>query len=121
MERSKSIYAAFCYGPDDMSGSWLWCEVGHRKPDPTKPFYADVVNGAWQLYYDPAGRQGIVMATKQIIMPLRLACFGHPPKDWWKNTESERDPYGYNKIIEHHLRTGEYRGIPDFFINQGDI
>lgn len=107
-EKSSSVYAALCYGTDK-EGTWLWCDTGMRNADTSKPFYADVINGGYQVKYDPKSRTGIVTATKQIVLGLRLAGLGHVPKAWFEVTKGD-----YNDIIEKFLRTGEYLAVEYF-------
>lgn len=106
-EKSEGTYAAFCNGTDE-DGTWLWCDVGHNVI-PSKPFYADVNNGAFQVKYEPAGRLMTVVATKQIVTGIRLAGIGHVPRDVFKQCGGH-----YNDIIEYFLRSGFYRKVEYF-------
>lgn len=108
-EKSSMSYAAFCYG-DDRTGNWLWCDVS-KKVDTKKPFYANVINGAWQLKYDPVSRIGTVVETKQIILGLRLAGIGKVPKEWVSEFNGD-----WNHIIDEFLRTGEYQSV-EYFVH----
>lgn len=111
-EKSNCCYAAFCYGDDD-NGTWLWCDVD-TKIDTKKPFYADVINDQWQLKYDPVSRVMTVVATKQVVMGVRLAGIGKVPKAWFEGVSASN--WSYNHIIEKYLRTGEYQTV-EYFVH----
>lgn len=107
-EKSSTVYAALCHG-NDVEGTWLWCDTGMRVANTSKPFYADVINGGYQIKFDPKSRTMMVTATKQIVLGLRLAGLGHVPKAWLESTAGD-----YNGIIEKFLRTGEYLTVEYF-------